>query len=166
MRATPQRPSALPSLHASARPSCHCHPWRLARRVATASASGSARTHLCPAGPHAPRRTRALVRALSVGVASVSACRRGKTAQRLCLVQIFPCAQTFTALYGLRTSMTLALQVFVLRLELEPVVSATGRAAVDGYCLLSLVDASRAGTGQDTRASICFSRTLVHAHEA
>jgi hypothetical protein len=63
--------------------------------------------------------------------------------------------------------MTLALQVFVLRLELEPVVSATGRAAVDGYCLLSfLVDASRAGTGQDTRASICFSKTLVHAHEA
>jgi hypothetical protein len=54
--------------------------WRqLARRVR------HARTHLCPAGPHAPRRTRALVRALSVGVASVSACRRRKTAQWLCL---------------------------------------------------------------------------------
>jgi hypothetical protein len=96
--------------------------WRqLARRVR------HARTHLRPAGPHAPRRTRALVRALSPSVSR--RCRRRKTAQWLCLwFKSFPAPrplQHCTEWYDL------TLQVFVLRLE--PVVSATGRAAVDGY---------------------------------
>lgn len=74
--ATPQRqrPSALPSLHASACPSCHCHPWRLARRVATASASGSARTHARISVR--PVRTHRGVRALSSGL-SLRRCRVG-----------------------------------------------------------------------------------------
>lgn len=98
--------------------------WRqLARRVR------HARTHLRPAGPHAPRRTRALSSGLSPSVSR--RCRRRKTAHWFCLVQIFPCAAAPRLLQHCTEWYDLSLQVFVLRLE--PVVSATGRAAVDGY---------------------------------
>lgn len=72
-------------------------------RVATASASGSARTHASLSGRSA--RTAAYARSRP---GSLRRCRVGvgvspkkNSPVALSVVQIFPCAQTFTALYGL-----------------------------------------------------------------